>query len=316
MRDRSGRFGADRGFAVTGAGDPGDFGRRARLSLWVAREIIPHEASCRGWLRRARAKPEDADEVIQDAYCKLATLANFDHIERPRAYFFSIVRNLYIRRVKRERIVSIEAIAEIEGYAADDSWSPERQVLSRLECKHVVSLIEALPDKPRRIVELRRIEGLSQRETAARLSVTEAVVEKQVRLGIRAVRRGVRIGAGSATLANPYYNATFIQPRILGLSASTTFQGRRAGRGSGPLTIRRADRRLTSARRSGRSRPIVWHDGRGHRFGGVEQEGVPAPSGVGVDEAVTVHAGPIMSRYAANASVPRVGFSGTDKGAI
>jgi len=164
----------------------------------VAREVIPHEADVRGWLARARASPEDIDELIQDAYCRLAMLDTIDHIDRPDAYFFSIVRNLYVRRLKRARVVAIDSIAEIEAVSVDQSPSPERQVAGRLDYGRVRALIAGLPERCRTIVEMRRIEGLSQKEIAARLGVSEKVVEKQVWQGIRAVEAQWRAGSDRA----------------------------------------------------------------------------------------------------------------------
>lgn len=142
----------------------------------------------RAWLSRSRAAPDDIDELVQEAYCRLAMLDSVEHIGRPDAYFFSIVRNLYVRRLKRARVVPIEAIAAIESHSADDAPSPEREAGSRLEVERVLGLIARLPDRCRQIVQMRRIEGLSQKEIASRLGVTEKVVEKQVWQGIRAVQ--------------------------------------------------------------------------------------------------------------------------------
>jgi RNA polymerase sigma-70 factor (ECF subfamily) len=48
-------------------------------------------------------------------------------------------------------------------------------------------MIDTLPPRCREVVRLRRIEGLSQRETAERLGLSENVVEKEIRRGEQAV---------------------------------------------------------------------------------------------------------------------------------
>lgn len=161
--------------------------RRRSRARWVAREVLPHEPRIRAWLRRARLAPEDVDELVQEAYCRLAMLERIDHIDAPDAYFFSIVRNLLLRRLKRQRVAPLETIAEIESHQ-DERPSPEREIAGRLTYERVLGLIEALPDRCRRIVRLRKIEGWSQRQIADHLGTTEKAVEKQVWLGIRLVR--------------------------------------------------------------------------------------------------------------------------------
>jgi len=160
---------------------------RRRTASWVAREIMPHEPQIRGWLARKQIALEDIDEVVQEAYCRLALLDAVDHIESPKAYFFSIVRNLLIRRLKRQRIVPFEAIAEIDSYC-DETPLPDRIAGGRMDLARVACFIAALPERCRKVVQLRKVEGWSQKRIAEHLGITEKAVEKQVWLGIKAIR--------------------------------------------------------------------------------------------------------------------------------
>ncbi len=150
---------------------------------------MPHEAAVRAWLRRARVSPQDVDEVIQDAYCRLSMLDSIDHIDRPDAYFFSIARNLLLRRLKRERVVPIDAIAEIDAFNDDLHPSPEQQAAARLDYAKMLDFMSTLPERCRTIVTLRKIQGWSQKEIAAHLGTTEKAVEKQVWVGMKAIQR-------------------------------------------------------------------------------------------------------------------------------
>lgn len=178
-----------KGEAVTETGAQAELARRRHIAGWVAREILPHEERIRAWFRRNRLSPEDVDDLLQEAYCRVSMLASVDHIDSPHAYFFSIARNLLLRRLKRQQIVPFETIAEIEVYRDDAAASPEEQADSHLAYEKVTALIAALPERCRRIVELRKIEGWSQREIAEHLGMTEKAVEKQIWVGVRAVRQ-------------------------------------------------------------------------------------------------------------------------------
>lgn len=148
---------------------------------------MPFERDVRRWMQRRRISPEDIDEVVQDAYCRLATLDTVDHIERPDAYFFSIVRNLLVRRLSRAKIVPIEVIAEIEALADHLSVSPEQEAGSRRDYARLMDLIARLPDRCRTILKMRKIEGYSQREIGMFLNVSESVVENETYRGVRAI---------------------------------------------------------------------------------------------------------------------------------
>lgn len=161
---------------------------RARIVAWLGREILPHEAAVRSWLRRSFAAAGDVDDIIQETYCRLAALNTIEHIAEPRAYLFQAARSVALEQIRRARVVRIETVSEIEALdLALEDPSAERIVSGRRELERVRGLIAALPDRCRRIFELRKIEGVSQREIARRLGVTEHVVENEAVRGLRAI---------------------------------------------------------------------------------------------------------------------------------
>jgi RNA polymerase sigma-70 factor (ECF subfamily) len=154
---------------------------------------MPCEPDVRRWLARSRVAPAEIDDLVQHAYCRFAELASVEAIVDPRAYFFEIVRRALLGAVRRRRVVAMEMVAEIDAlnvYA--DEPSPERVVAARLELGRVLRLIGRLPDRCRRVFEMRKIQGLSQREIAARLGVTETIVENEVVKGLRLISRALR----------------------------------------------------------------------------------------------------------------------------
>jgi hypothetical protein len=44
---------------------------RARVVAWLGREILPHEAAVRVWLRRSFAAAGDVDDILQETYLPL-----------------------------------------------------------------------------------------------------------------------------------------------------------------------------------------------------------------------------------------------------
>ena len=147
---------------------------------WITREILPHEADVRRWLRRYPGAAQDADDIVQECYSRIARTVRPEDVRSGRAYFFRTVRNLLIEQVRREKLVRIEAMAEIDAlFVVDESPGADRVVQDRQELSFIMTLMERLPARAREILLLRRVEGLSQRETAERLGVSENVVEKQ-----------------------------------------------------------------------------------------------------------------------------------------
>jgi RNA polymerase sigma-70 factor (ECF subfamily) len=88
--------------------------------------------------------------------------------------------------VRHERVVSIEAVGDIEALnVLVDEISVERRVGAREELKLLARALDLLPRKCREVMWLRRVEGLSQKQVAERLGVGEKTVEQHVSKGGR-----------------------------------------------------------------------------------------------------------------------------------
>lgn len=174
---------------------------RLKIMAWVGSEILPHEADVRSWLRRT-LDPSDLEDVIQEAFCQISGLKDVSHIRSGRAYLFTTARSVVLMRLRRARIVSLETVTEIESLnIVGDEPSPERVLAGRRELARVRRLIEGLPERCRKIVELRKIEGLSQREVAETMGVPEYIVENDVAKGLKLILKALAEGDQAAEQA-------------------------------------------------------------------------------------------------------------------
>jgi RNA polymerase sigma-70 factor (ECF subfamily) len=161
---------------------------RGEIVAWVGAQVLPHERDVRVWLRRAGARPDDIDDIVQEAYCRLAALPSVAHIVNGRAYFFQTARSIVAERLRRARIVRIDYVTEIDALnILDTEPSAERVVDGRRELLRVQGLIEGLPERCREVFKLRRLHGLSQRQVAERLNISENVVEAQTARALRLI---------------------------------------------------------------------------------------------------------------------------------
>ncbi len=156
-------------------------------SLWLATRILPHEPALRDWLSRlARLEPDRIDDLVQETYAILATRADVTGIHNPRAYAFQVARSILLQDLRRSRVVPIGSFADLDRLApAADLPTPEQEALGRDELVRVADAIVAMPAQTRRAFQLRRVEGLSQREVAAVMGLSENTVEKHIMRGIR-----------------------------------------------------------------------------------------------------------------------------------
>lgn len=168
---------------------------RSEIVAWVGSNIVPHEADLRVRLRRMAVPEEEIGDIVQDSYLRIARLDSIAHIRSGRAYLFTTARAVFLQRVRRDKIVRIDSLTEAEALKLYDSDpGPERRVGARLELARIRALIDALPDRCRQIFELRRIEGVPQREIAKRLGIAEHTVEAQSRRGLKLILKALAEG--------------------------------------------------------------------------------------------------------------------------
>lgn len=165
---------------------------RRRIMQWVGSDVLPHEADLRRWLRKS-VESCDVEDVIQESYARISGLDSVAHIQSGRAYLYTVAKMIVLERLRRARIVKIETVVEIEALdIVQDDPSPERVVAGRRELDRVRRLIEGLPERTRRVMELRKIEGLSQREAAAAMNVAEHTIEYEGVRGLRLILKAMR----------------------------------------------------------------------------------------------------------------------------
>lgn len=163
---------------------------REDLAKWVGTEILPHERDLRLWLQRRFVAAEEVEDIVQECYCRLARVPEVARIAEPRAYLFTVARNIALEHRRRASVVRLETLSGTgEMQAGIDFLSPERILAARQDVGRLQSALATLSDRARRIFVMRKVEGLSQREIAEALGVSESVVENDASRSLRAVLR-------------------------------------------------------------------------------------------------------------------------------
>jgi RNA polymerase sigma-70 factor (ECF subfamily) len=171
------------------------------LNAWLAKEVLVHERALRGYLGRFFKNVADVEDVVQETYARLLSLndAASSAVRNWHAFLFTSARNVALDRIRRARVVSLDALAEMGSADVLDQAPPADEALNaRQELALLSEAIASLPDRCREVLTLRKLYGLPQREIAQRLNITESTVEKHVAHGVRlcAERMFARRGEG------------------------------------------------------------------------------------------------------------------------
>jgi RNA polymerase sigma-70 factor (ECF subfamily) len=106
----------------------------------------------------------DAEDILQEAYYKLWSRRNeLSHIRNTEAFCVMLVKNLcldFLRSAPRQN----RSETPIESLSPDTGVSPETRMIEQDEVRLIQELISRLPDKQRRVLRLRSVEGCSPEE--------------------------------------------------------------------------------------------------------------------------------------------------------
>jgi len=163
------------------------------LDQWFATEILPHERLLLRYLLRVWRNSSDVPDLLQEVYVRVYESARTQLPRQPKPFLFATARNLMADQIRRRRIVSIDTAGRDTEYlnAMVDELSPERQLNAGQELHRLAVAFDSLSDRCREVIWFRRVEGLSQRETAERLGLTEEAIESQLARGMRALARAI-----------------------------------------------------------------------------------------------------------------------------
>ena len=173
---------------------------------WLARNVLPHEALIRAKLSTISVYGLDVEDVIQEMYARILSVPSLDTIRYPRQYAVQTAKAIVIDHVRHSRVISITSSGSLETL---DTPMPDASAEERLEFQGeilaVADALAQLPEKCRETLILRRMEGLSQREVAQRLKISEKTVEKHMANGVRQLIK--LFGRGGKTRVRSSYKA-------------------------------------------------------------------------------------------------------------
>ena len=173
-------------------------------AVWLSRQILPHEPALRAQLSRWRVPDGlDVDDVIQETYAKLVMLEDVEGIRSPRAYLFQVARSVILMHVRRSRVVSIQAVEQIEQLnVASDDPGPDEQVSDRQQLHQLATMIAGLPKASQAAMMLRLVHELSHREIGERVGMTANAVQKCLAKSLSTFMRQLGRGGTSGSEAS------------------------------------------------------------------------------------------------------------------
>lgn len=151
------------------------------------REVQAHTNNLRSWLHRRFPGLKDPENIVQESLIRIWRRMSSQPFDgSPRALLFVTARNLAIDETRRNQIIKMDAVAEMDRLPVYTSDSNAADTAAKNQELELLTLaIQSLPPRCRQVLTLRKIYGLSQKEIAAEMGISEHTVEAQVANGMR-----------------------------------------------------------------------------------------------------------------------------------
>src|SRR6185312_6224505 len=120
------------------------------LQEWFVREVLPLESTLMQFLRRSGRSKSDIDDLVQDIYVRVCETAAREFPDPVKPFVFTVARNLLIDRLRREQVVPIETMEDLDALnVAMDAPGPDQNVIAREELRRVQAALPSAAPRPR-----------------------------------------------------------------------------------------------------------------------------------------------------------------------
>ncbi len=116
------------------------------LDTWFVREILAHEESLVRNLSHAWPNRHELQDLRQDTYVRVYEAAAKSRPVAPKSFLFATARHLIVDRIRRRRVVAIDAVGDLEASnVMVDERSPEQRTSAYEELRRLAEAFDMLP---------------------------------------------------------------------------------------------------------------------------------------------------------------------------
>lgn len=126
---------------------------------------------------------DEVEDLVQEAFLRLAGRDGVESLERIEAYLFTIASNLLRdrhRRLTTHTATTHESYEESVHGSVQQTCGPDRALLGAQQVSQIIAALHQLPERTRVIFTLYHLEDLSHQQIAQRLGIAVSTIEKHM----------------------------------------------------------------------------------------------------------------------------------------
>ena len=152
-----------------------------------------NEGPLKSFISKFMYRPQDVDDIAQETFIRAFKAEKKGIIEHPKAYLYSIARNLAFKELTKKSnkmTIFIEDSCSPEVLGSEEDV--ERQVGTLEKLSRVKTAIAELPPQCQRVFIMRKVYGFSHKEISHKLGISVSTVEKHIVSGLKRCRQSVK----------------------------------------------------------------------------------------------------------------------------
>ncbi|AQQ69063.1 hypothetical protein Mag101_16570 [Microbulbifer agarilyticus] len=156
-----------------------------------------HQELCRYTVSKFGLSYSEAEDLVQEAFARMAPQLQTGEIEHVRAFLYRSVHNATIDILRKGQVrESYAQSVQGDPDRDQDSRSPERVASGRQFLGLISRALWNMPHKRRRLLLMNRVDGLSYAEIARREGLSATVVKKHVAKALAGCQEALRAHGG------------------------------------------------------------------------------------------------------------------------
>jgi len=145
-----------------------------------------NKTALKRYLRRFVARAEDVEDIAQEAFLRAFAAESMGEIQSPKAFLFKVAKNVALNERARQSHVTTVPLEDFgeTNVLYNSQVTVEDQVEGRERLQLFARAVAELPPQCARVFLMRKVYGLTCKEIALRLEISESTVEKHAALGL------------------------------------------------------------------------------------------------------------------------------------
>ncbi|WP_262693557.1 RNA polymerase sigma factor [Kordiimonas aquimaris] len=149
--------------------------------------FLRNEVALKKYLRRFFSKQQDIEDAVQETFLKTFAASTKSEIQNPKSFLFRVAKNTALNELAKKTNTTTEYFEDSQNSHVlidSEQLSAEDQLDGRRKLFVFSQAVAQLSPNCRKVLILRKIEGLKVKEIARHLDMSVSGVEKHIAGGL------------------------------------------------------------------------------------------------------------------------------------